>query len=565
MPNYYNPNDYDVHLSGPNGERITVRKRSNVILPSFFDKYVKGNDKILTKLSGKDSKRTIIPQKTVGRLKFVNYQTEFNKLIADYNYPMTEDIGIGILSYNRYSSLFRLINSIKKYSKIKNLNIFISDDGSDQQRLLNYLESLSSEFTILLNKTNLGIAGNTNRLLKCLARFRYKLLLNDDVEIINDNWHSFYFDVMQKTGFHHYCFRQPGVYGASAGRIANINDIKHSIVDVKPHGAVLALDDVAFNKLGYFDERFGKYGMEHVDWSSRVYKANLQPIGYFDVVDAAKYFKIHSEKSAVEDRIDKLQYSRKIKNDLIRIETKVEVPSISYVIPIRGKDRRRSLNTVINNVKSQHFPNIEIILVEHDCESYLKMDRVKYEFIKSKSLFNKSKCFNLGVSVTSFKDVILHDADMLVHDNYTNTIFKILSNYDSCHVCNNVYYLNERDTDIVNSDNKLNKNMSPNRCVTYFEGGTLACKKQSFIKIGGFAEVFEGYGCEDCEFYRRLVNNTKFYENRKYGLIHLHHGRTVDWHRHHKNNKDIESNLCRRKHKDLISELHGQLIRNYSW
>ena len=38
------------------------------------------------------------------------------------------------------------------------------------------------------------------------------------------------------------------------------------------------------DKCGFFDEDYGKYGMEHVDWSMKPYDFGVQENGFFDVV-----------------------------------------------------------------------------------------------------------------------------------------------------------------------------------------------------------------------------------------------------------------------------------------
>ena len=73
-----------------------------------------------------------------------------------------------------------------------------------------HLDDLDSaatpNFVILRNNERLGIAGNTNRLLRCLSRFKYGMLLNDDVEILKYGWDQIYFDAMENTGMHHFVY-----------------------------------------------------------------------------------------------------------------------------------------------------------------------------------------------------------------------------------------------------------------------------------------------------------------------------------------------------------------------
>ena len=59
------------------------------------------------------------------------------------------------------------------------------------------------------------------------------------------------------------------------------------------------IDTLAEKIVGYFDENFGKYGMEHVDWSHRVSMSKIQPAGYHDVDGSELFFKICNHESAV--------------------------------------------------------------------------------------------------------------------------------------------------------------------------------------------------------------------------------------------------------------------------
>ena len=123
-----------------------------------------------------------------------------------------------------------------------------------------------------------------------------------------------------------------------------------------------------------FDEAFGTYGMEHVDWSNRVSMSGIQPGGFHDIIGSEQFFKILNDSSTVTpaQRSKSLKQTRELyskhKNNKSRIYVKPldksKVPEVSYVIPFQGTERRASIRTVINNVKAQRFPRIEIIVVE---------------------------------------------------------------------------------------------------------------------------------------------------------------------------------------------------------
>lgn len=501
-----------------------------------------------------------------------------SNLLQKVDIPISNDIGIGILSYNRKDSIARLIGSIRKFTDLKRTTVIISDESSDEQTR-QYLSSLK-DVAVLLNNKRLGVAGNSNRLIRCLSRFKYKIILNDDVEIMRSGWENLYVKAMRDIGYHHLCMRQPGVYGASSndGNITTVNGFKIRTIQEKPHGAVFAFDDVAFNKVGYFDENFGLYGMEHVDWSNRVSLSGIQPCGYHDIVGSEAYFKIHHDKSAVDSRSALLSEARKkfetVHNDKSRLyvnasnDTKVE--GITYIVPfqIRDQNRHYSIRTVLLNIKAQRYPYIEIIMVEQDNSQRLRFSELSGTvYVLAKGMhhdqpFTKSIAFNSGVAKATQNKLILHDADMLVYDGYTAYISNLLNNYDAIHVGKSVSYLTKESTDATNKDGVIAVKSYAERNVEYFEGGSLACTYNTYASIGGHNDDFVGFGCEDTEFFSRL-KTIKFHNNRNIDFIHLNHGRSHGWKQYHDRNKHLERILNSQPMNERIQKLCSHLNSKY--
>jgi hypothetical protein len=97
------------------------------------------------------------------------------------------------------------------------------------------------------------------------------------------------------------------------------------------------------------------------------------------------------------------------------------------------------------------------------------------------------------------------------------------------------------------------------RYITYFEGGSLACTKTYYSKIGGFYEEYVGYGCEDCDFYLRLSIGGSFKEDRRIPLYHLWHPRTDKWTEHHEINVVLQEKLNSYSHYDRLSDAKHKL------
>lgn len=531
-------------------KRGMVREHNKLIDNSNNDKIV--NKHVITRVRG--NRRQV-----VGSAGRSSPQLVYRSFIENNPTSISNNIGVGILSYNRPESLLRLLNSIEKHTNLLKTTVFVSDESNRYDSRMRNMMKEKPWVVFMQHSQRLGIAGNANRLLRCLSRFKYKLLLNDDVEVVSKGWDSFYFDAMRRADMHHFCYRQHGVYGANAQteHRASVNGVNIKTVQEKPHGAVMALDDVAFDTVGFFDESFGLYGMEHVDWSNRVSLSKIQMSGFHDVCGSNRFFKIHPESSSVENQ-ERLRSLHNAKerlewciNDVSRIKVdtsdKTNVDAISYIIPVRmSRDRNMAIKTVINNIKAQKYPHIEIILVEQDERrriEELSCVRQLTETRESDKPFNKSMAFNVGVMGATHKKLILHDGDIIVPDSYTAKASALLNTFDSFHIGSNVLYLNQQSTQDATRNQEILSSYACERMVEYFEGGSLGCNKSAYLSIGGFCETFRGYGCEDCEFFSRLKDMTYMCDDRSENFVHLWHGRVGDWASDWKNNQRTQEEL----------------------
>ena len=531
---YVNPHPYTVQLSGPNKEIVRVDKFAKVVLSDWFiDRFTPKFLRVVrilsdnggspvpapgmvqvqspsVKLMGKKRSQSVKrAQRTVktnsgkfmgvrsgrkGRIrrnrrdkivgKALAHATEiYTQASQEVSIAISDNIGVGILSYNRLGSLQRLLNSIRRFTDLSRTTVFVSDDGSDSK--IGEWLSHQSDIVVIRNPERIGISGNSNRLMRCLARFKYKLILNDDVEVLNSGWERFYPDAIKKTGYHHFCYRQPGLYGASQndGKESKIGNTVIKTISQKPHGAVMAFDDVAFDRVGYFDESLTEYGMEHVDWSNRVGLSGIQPQGFHDIAGAARYFKIHREKSAFASKGRFLRENRAkyagMKDNKSRLfvhpTSRSDMPAMSVIIPIRDIGRSDSIRTVLNNIRAQRFPVIEMILVEQDFDRKFAIEPsmpLAHIFVKSNHQtqdFNKSRAFNHAVLKASHTKIILHDADIVVQADYAMNVGNLLNDFDGCHIGSRVMYLDPPSSASLAHSGKLDKSYTCERAVGYFE------------------------------------------------------------------------------------------------
>jgi GT2 family glycosyltransferase len=592
LPDYYNPNSYAVLLPGPDGQSIQVQPGRRLTLSAFYDRYrIRGLIQLVGHGVGKPVARSTanmmakrvqpkMPKDTpkkvantriknrasrvVGRSVEPHARSLIAQSLNHRQYAISNGLGVGILSYNRPRALERLMQSIMQHTDLHRTTVFISDDASDNaevQRLLDSYEQ-SKQVVVLRSATRGGVAANTNQLLHCLARFPHALILNDDVEVLARGWEYFYRNVMLATGYHHLMHQEPGVYGQGDGQPVDVNGYALRRTDDKPHGAILAFDAQALAKVGHFDEAYGLYGMEHVDWSMRVYELGLQPHGFFDAEGSNQYFRIHKEQSALAGRQDAFRHAKTVfahRQTGRKIEPQAtDLPAVSYIVPFRDCGRTGAVMSIVDSIRAQKFPIIDIVLAEQDSTSHINpalFGPMKYLLVNNRTeLFNKSRAFNQGVAAARHRHLILHDADIMARVDYTSDVYQELSHYDACHIGKHVIYADQESTDKINQSGEICDASSFDRVVGYFEGGSLACTKEAYREIGGFNEQFEGYGVEDCDFYYRLSHLTGWHDNRHHDFVHLWHPRVLGWEAHHAQNKSLGSSLAALKPQQRIEQ-----------
>jgi GT2 family glycosyltransferase len=464
------------------------------------------------------------------------------------------------------------VESIKRFTNLTRTTVFVCDDGSDDLSTKAYLDELErteQHIVVIRNQQRLGVAGNSNRLLRCLERFEHFLLLNDDVEVLTLGWDTFYRDAMRRSGFCHFIQRQEGIYGARLGPDCEHGGVRMRVVHDRPHGAVLAGNRKLLDEIGYFDERYGIYGFEHVDWSSRVFEFQLQPSGFYDVCGSNSKFRVHPDDSSVPNRSQKYQEAKAIFENRrparVAPSRATELPALSFVVPMRNVDgRTNSIRTVLDNLRAQRFPVVEIVLVEQDTES--RFDPASsypliYDLVgKDQPLFNKSLAFNRGVQLAHHDHLILHDADTMAPSWYAGRVYQELQQYEACHLGAKVIYAVAESTSNINNTGIVDHAVEFDRVVGYYEGGSLGVRRVAYWRVGAFNEEFKGYGCEDCDFYYRVSHRCIWHSNRFVDLLHLAHGRSPGWEAAHKKNRELEVTLRSLPLDEYIRRLQDRVI-----
>jgi glycosyltransferase involved in cell wall biosynthesis len=192
---------------------------------------------------------------------------------------MKRNASIAILSYRRPDVLNKFINSLHPHLTGSE-DIAIFDDCSPED-IESAVTDLSWDFC--RSDERLGVAGNSNR---AIQRFMeggndYLYLCNDDL-IATGDFVTAYQSISRDTGFQVLCL-------APSGDIIQ-QDSRLLIYPSKIYGGMLMITRKAVERIGYFDPRFGYYGIEHVDYCNRAALAGLTPSSIGEGRGAAPLF-----------------------------------------------------------------------------------------------------------------------------------------------------------------------------------------------------------------------------------------------------------------------------------
>lgn len=172
-------------------------------------------------------------------------------------------LGIGIPTYNRSALVEETVRRVQELTQFDPL-IFVSNDGSDDNTA-DVLEKI--EGIHVLNASNGGIAWNKNRLLFYLHEIEkcdIILLLEDDTQPASEGWNIDW--MLACLMFGHVNFAPPWFTSSGTGNGSWHNPYKSDALTAQCSG----FSREAISYVGYLDTRFGRYGHEHVEHTSRM-------------------------------------------------------------------------------------------------------------------------------------------------------------------------------------------------------------------------------------------------------------------------------------------------------
>lgn len=286
-------------------------------------------------------------------------------------------IGIAISTRNRYEVFKKSYEEIKKLSP--NLKIVVVDDASTIP---------VSEATYRFEKQQ-GIAKVKNKCLSLLEDCEHKFLFDDDTYAITEEWWKPYIE----SGEKHLMFTFHKYQNGRTNKHRPIGTINGITEYSSPCGCMLYIHKDVTDAVGGFDESFGIYGHEHLNFSDRAYNAGLTTKRYQDIENSTELFYSLDWASEVESSV-KNKKAWIQRNDKILLENRKSKKYISY------KNNNVYITTFFTGVsdpqRSKHWkPNHllldkliksvrnEKLIVLHDCFDLPNTENVEYVKVKT--------------------------------------------------------------------------------------------------------------------------------------------------------------------------------------
>lgn len=198
----------------------------------------------------------------------------------------------------------------------------------------------------------------------------------------------------------------------------------------------------------------------------------------------------------------------------------------TYIIPYQHQpDRILNLRRVIDWLSG--FSGIEVIVVEQDKHSKISHInlRAKHIFIKNDGPFNKSWAYNVGLKYSNAPVIVSGDSDLIMEPNCFIRSLDELSNYEMVNPYSSVIDLTDVETSMALPDmlriNRPGRGENDHQKVPLC-GGICMFRREAIFRLGGWCELFLGWGCEDNHMSLKVQNFLSYKEmpNKCYHLFH---------------------------------------------
>jgi hypothetical protein len=177
--------------------------------------------------------------------------------------------------------------------------IYLIDDGSKCKDHLDWVkQKFPTRINIYEKPQNGGISKVKNTSLRLLLEQEVDILFlaDDDLIYIDDSWHQYYLEAIEKIGYGHLCYR--GNYNPNDDIIYKN---KFPLINQKNgSGCLLIFTRDIVLKYGYFKVMKEKYGYEHPNYSYRIcYDLNIP--GLFDIINSSDIIACDSKISSLSE------------------------------------------------------------------------------------------------------------------------------------------------------------------------------------------------------------------------------------------------------------------------
>lgn len=301
------------------------------------------------------------------------------------NPKINEKVGIGIVSFRRYSQVSETCSKLKKMIKGSNIDVVVADDGSEFLQETHGIK--------LIRGDNQGVSVNKNRVLNEFKDYDYIFIIEDDVKVENLNFIKEFINFSKDTGVQamfygpivDWPFWKVTSKGGGRIRYTTAKDMGGDLF--YSTGSVTALTKKALQICGGLSARFQHLGLEHMEWAMRLCKMGLsddKPQDYF-MLDFSKSLSFYEVKrnlrrqEIVDNNVS--VYYELIKNisvnsDYLDVD-KLHLESRKFKIFGLGlsKTGTNSLNEALNllGFKSIHYP-VDLVTINQLVKNDLKLD-----------------------------------------------------------------------------------------------------------------------------------------------------------------------------------------------
>ena len=178
-------------------------------------------------------------------------------------------IGIGCITYNRPQHLKHWQEQIKKYSEDGYL-IHIADDSKERK----------------------GVAQRTNECLRNLSNCDYIFIFNDDCFPIQKGWENYFINSSIECEQQHFQMLIESNLNKLIAIASDLDKKDFTAVNVyeNTNGCMMFMTKKCIESIGGYNVDFGLYGFEHADYSNRIHKAGLTPLGKYTCPTKANKF-----------------------------------------------------------------------------------------------------------------------------------------------------------------------------------------------------------------------------------------------------------------------------------